>query len=79
MNYEKISFEIKSILPTEDGSADFSVGIITGIVGNIYPQFIAGDLLKVTISSFSTKTGLEIQQLLDIAVNDFVSSKYFNT
>jgi hypothetical protein len=79
MNYETLSWETKAITPKENGSADFQVGIITGIVGNTYPQFIAGDTTTINIPSYGTKTGADINMELSAAVHAYVAAKYPNT
>lgn len=76
INFEVVRFETKAISPKEDGSADFTVGIITGIVGNTYPQFIAGDTVLLNISNYGGKTGEQIYIEVSTASAAFVASKY---
>ena len=79
MNYEVKKTTNGDITVDGQGVASIPVGIITGIVGNTYPQFIAGDSTVVTISDYATKTVAQVVAEVDVAVAAFIANKYPNT
>lgn len=78
MEYEAKKWDTKNISTKQDGSADFTVGIITGIVGDTY-GFIKGDTTIINIPNVGGKTGDQTIVELQSGVNSFVASKYPNT
>lgn len=61
------------------GVATIPVGIVTGIVGNTYPQFVAGDSLSVTVEDYFDKKVGDVTTEVTTAINAFIAAKYPNT
>lgn len=78
MEYQGI-FTTKGITTKEDGSADYTISIITTIVDQSYSGFNNGDTTTINVPSIMTKTGEQIYTELTVATNAFVAQKYPNT
>ena len=78
MNYEVLKVTNGDIT-VESDVATIPLGITTGIVGNTYPQFIAGDSHSVEIVDYSTKTAGAIQTEVDVEVAAWLAATYPDT
>lgn len=76
MNYEAKSYQTKEMVNNGDGTATFTISVISGIVGDTY-GFIRGDATTVKLAL--SKTGTVIYSDIEAAVDAFVASKYPNT
>ena len=79
MQYELKSFKTNNVSISDTGAAIIKVGVITGIVGNTYGQFIAWDTITIQIIDYASKTGQQTLSEVSAAASAFVASKYPNT
>ena len=78
MEYAKQSYTVNGFKIDDKGVASVSVGVITGIVGNTYPQFIAGDTTIILIPDYANLKGDQQIALVEAGIDEFIAKKYPN-
>lgn len=68
-----------NITINEAGVASIPCGITTGIVGNTYPQFVAGDTYAVSVADYANKTVSEVSAEVSAGCAAYIATKYPNT
>ncbi len=79
MEYKRQSYTINGFSIDDAGVASVNTGVIIGIVGNTYPQFIAGDTTVILIPDYVNKKGE--QQIIEVeaGIDEFIAKKYPDT
>lgn len=68
-----------NITVNEAGVGSIPCGITTGIVGNNYPQFVAGDTYTVLVEDYANKTVTQVSDEVSAGCAAYIATKYPNT
>ncbi len=77
VNYELKKKNEPAVKSNEDGSMTITQGFITGVVGcPLSYGMVAGDAIVITVEGAYAKTGLQIEEEVNAAVNAYIAQKY---